>query len=292
MTGKSTSIIIRTFNEERYLPSLLRSIPEQADSETIIVDSGSTDNTKAVAKSFDCRIIDIEKNDFSFGRSLNYGCAAAQGDYLVFISGHCVPATEQWLSSLVLPLAEGRAVYCYGRQLGDDDSCFSEQQLFRRRYPEENEMRNFEFFCNNANAALSRSVWEKYRFDEELTGLEDMELAKRLIMDGFSVQYVFDAPVFHHHHESWKMVKRRYEREALALQHIMPEIHVSFSDFLRYFFGSTLSDFGAALQERCLTKNVGQIVLFRLMQYWGTYLGNHEHRKMSRARKEYYFYPK
>jgi hypothetical protein len=31
--------------------------------------------------------------------------------------------------------------------------------------------------------------------------------------------------------------------------------------------------------------------MFRLMQYWGTYLGNHEHRRLSHQAKEEYFYP-
>jgi len=34
------------------------------------------------------------------------------------------------------------------------------------------------------------------------------------------------------------------------------------------------------------------IVLYRLMQYWGAYRGNHLHRKVSRDRKERYFYPR
>ena len=32
-------------------------------------------------------------------------------------------------------------------------------------------------FCNNANAAIRRSAWESYPYDEELTGLEDMAWA-------------------------------------------------------------------------------------------------------------------
>ena len=41
------------------------------------------------------------------------------------------------------------------------------------------------FFCNNANAALLKAVWEEHPFDEELTGLEDMHLAKKLTENGY-----------------------------------------------------------------------------------------------------------
>jgi rhamnosyltransferase len=39
-------------------------------------------------------------------------------------------------------------------------------------------------------------------------------------------------------------------------------------------------------------KTFPEIVMFRMMQFWGSYRGNHEHRKLSREMKEKYFYPK
>lgn len=32
--------------------------------------------------------------------------------------------------------------------------------------------------------------------------------------------------------------------------------------------------------------------MFRLMQFWGSYRGNHEHRQLSNKMKEIYFYPR
>lgn len=292
----SASIIIRTYNEEQYLGKLLQSIVHQEvdglDYEVIVVDSGSTDRTREITDAHDCRIVEIAKNEFSFGRSLNVGCAAATGEYLVFVSGHCVPVHERWLQRLVAPLQSDGIVYTYGRQIGGNGSKFSECQLFQKHFPAKDRIPQQGFFCNNANAALARSVWEKYRFDEELTGLEDMHLAKRLVADGANLGYVADAPVYHYHHEDWQQIKRRYEREAIALQHIMPEIHLTVSDFSRYVASAVLLDMGAALQGRRLWRTFPEIVMFRLMQFWGSYRGNHDHRKLSRARKEQYFYPK
>ena len=119
-----------------------------------------------------------------------------------------------------------------------------------------------------------------------------MHLAKRLVADGAAIGYVADAPVNHCHHEDWNQVKGRFEREAIALQNIMPEIHITFADFSRYFVSAVLADFGAALQKRQLWTTLPEIVMFRLMQFWGSYRGNHDHRKLSRERKESYFYPK
>ena len=36
------------------------------------------------------------------------------------------------------------------------------------------------FFCNNANSAIDRKIWLQYKFDEELSGLEDMDLSKEI----------------------------------------------------------------------------------------------------------------
>lgn len=290
------SIVIRTYNEERHLPSVLEKIASQRteslSKEVIIVDSGSEDRTRDIGESFGCQIVRIAKNDFTFGRSLNVGCAAAAGQYLAFVSGHCVPATDAWLANLIKPLQDDICVYVYGRQMGNGDSKFSERQLFKKYFPEVSSTPQQGFFCNNANAALRREVWEAHRFNEELTGLEDMELGKRLVEQGLRLGYVAEAPVFHLHDETWRKMHRRYEREAIALQRIMPEVHVSFFDFLRYSASAILLDAGAALQERMMLKRFPEIVMFRLLQFLGAYQGNHETRKMSRVLKEKYFYPK
>jgi hypothetical protein len=119
-----------------------------------------------------------------------------------------------------------------------------------------------------------------------------MELANRLVRDGRRIGYVADAPVYHLHEESWHKVRIRYEREAMALQQILPQVHVSFFDFLRYLTSALMLDFGQAVQDRVFIRNVREIFLFRLMQFWGAYRGNHEHRRLSREMKERYFYPK
>ena len=98
------SVIVRTYNESRYLPQLLGSLRSQAiqpqQMETIIVDSGSNDGTVEIATAAGCKLVHIDKREFSFGRSLNMGCNSAKGDILVFISGHCVPTTSEWLHNL------------------------------------------------------------------------------------------------------------------------------------------------------------------------------------------------
>ena len=118
-----------------------------------------------------------------------------------------------------------------------------------------------------------------------------MELAKRHCEQGGNVAYVADAAVYHIHNESWIQTRRRYEREAIALQKIMPEVHVGRLDIIRYIWASVTSDAQAAVMDRCFIREISGIVKFRFAQYTGTYRGNHDLRNLSKKQKENYYYP-
>lgn len=288
------SIIIRTLNEARYLPQLLEAIDAQRcefRSEVVLVDSGSTDGTLEIAHAHGCRILRISKEEFSFGRSLNRGCDAAIGQYLVMISGHCVPCHGSWLQRLVSPLAEGIVAYSYGRQLGGPDTHWSEHRIFAKYFPEQSYLPQQGIYCNNANSALLKTTWSHYKFDEKLTGLEDMHLAQRLVADGDRVGYVAEAAVFHYHHERWPQVRSRFEREALALQRIRPDLVVRKRDLLRYLTRGIAADLQHARWNRVPLHRWAAIWRYRLAQYWGSYSGNRLSREISASLRESYFYP-
>ncbi|CAN1556779.1 WcaA Glycosyltransferases involved in cell wall biogenesis [Spirosomataceae bacterium] len=289
------SIIIRTYNEEKYLSQVLETVFSQADCpdfEVIVVDSGSTDHTLKIANDFRCKIVSIKKEEFSFGRSLNLGCSNAQGEFLVLVSAHCIPTDKFWLKNLIKPFENPAIALTYGRQLGVEQSKFSEKQLFKKYFPERDANPQEGFFCNNANSCLRKDAWDVRPFDEDLTGLEDMDWAKFQVAQGSKMAYIAEAAVYHIHEETWSQVKRRYEREAFALKDIMPEVHVSFFDMLRYIIVAIFLDAKQALNQRIFFKTWLEICFFRIYQYLGTYTGNHLHRKISKKKKEQYFYPR
>ncbi len=298
MAPASVSIVYRSLNEEKWIGDSLAAcrrqrIEDGRSVEIVLVDSGSTDRTREIAEREGVRIVHIKKSDFTFGRSLNYGCEAATGDILVFISAHCIPAHDQWLENLIRPLARGEAEYCYGRQIGRDGvTRFSEHQVFDHYYGEVDKTPQKELFINNANAAILRRVWSKHRFDEAATGLEDMILGKALQREGGRIAYVSSAPVIHIHEESLNQTKRRYYREALTLREIFPEVHFHFGDFVRCVAAGVLHDFSEALTQKSFLDEAGGIVAYRFMQYWGALRGHNEHRVLSRAQKESYYYPR
>ena len=289
------SIVIRTLNEAKHLPSLLSSIRSQIikmSYEIVLIDSGSTDKTLEIAQAFRCKITHISKKEFSFGRSLNKGIEFSKGKYLVFISGHCVPKNKHWLESLVLPLAEKKVQLTYGKQLADSTSYWSERQIYKKYFPDSKKLPQVGFFCNNANSAIIRSVWEKHLFDEELTGLEDLDLAKKLTDEGGKIGYIPEAAVYHIHNETWAQIRRRFEREAIALKKIMPNLIIKKRDLFRYIFMAIVNDIFNDNPLRPNIKEIPNIVLYRINQYYGSFIGNrYENKRISSKLKEIYFYP-
>lgn len=83
MLNKTISICLIVKNEEKDLPRCLNSIKEIAD-EIVIVDTGSTDNTIEIAKSFGAKVIKHPwKDDFSDAR--NKSIENATKDWIVFL---------------------------------------------------------------------------------------------------------------------------------------------------------------------------------------------------------------
>lgn len=75
------SVIIPTFNEEKYLGDCLISL-KHAQCEMIVVDGGSSDNTVALAKNCGAKVISL--GIANRAKQMNEGAEAAHGDLLLF----------------------------------------------------------------------------------------------------------------------------------------------------------------------------------------------------------------
>jgi rhamnosyltransferase len=286
------SIVIRAYNEEKYIGRLLEGIRRQTiqEVEIILVDSGSSDGTIPVAESFGARIVCIPSSEFTFGRSLNLGIQAATREHIVIASAHVYPVYPDWLETLLRPFAEDDVALTYGKQRAPAAATFSEQQIYHQWYPDRSKPRQATAFCNNANAAIRRSLWEKKPYDETLTGLEDLAWAKWAKEQGYDLAYVAEAEIVHVHHETPRGVFNRYRREGMAFKQIYPEAHFSLYDFVRLTAMNILSDMWHAAGERVLWKNIASIVWFRYMQFHGTRMGYRESSLLTPQLRETFYY--
>lgn len=289
----SCAIIIRTFNEEKHIGRLLEGIGQQTlqPQQVILVDSGSTDRTVEIARGFGAQVETILPQEFSFGRALNRGLSVCQGEVAVMVSAHCYPVYPDWLEQLTKPFTDPQVGLCYGKQRGGQTNTYSEQQFFRKYFPEVSQPRQGQPYSHNANAAIRRKLWETHPYNEGLTGLEDLAWSSWLMSQGGAIAYSAEAEVVHVHDESPWQVYNRHRREALALRQILPDSRFSLWNFLRLWSSATLSDLASARREGVLAKRWREILWFRLMQYWGTYRGYHLTGKVDARLKQVFYYP-
>lgn len=289
----SCSVLIRCFNEEKFIGKLLTGIMKQTikDVEIIIVDSGSTDATLSVASQFPVKTLSIQSEDFSFGRALNIGCRAASNEVIVLASAHVYPIYNDWLELMINPFQKNEVGLVYGKQRGNNLTKYSELQVFKKWFPNSNQSSENNLFCNNANAAIRKSIWDKVNYDEELTGLEDLDWAKKISKKGYKIIYAKDAGIIHVHEETYSQIRNRYKREAIAFKFIYPSESFSFIHFIWMFFSNTISDYYHSIHDEKFFHVFATIPLFRFNQFWGTYSGYHQAGDISRKLKNHFYFP-
>lgn len=264
------SIIIRTYNEETYLRGLFRNIRNQTQVmkpfdgyETIVVDSGSTDKTLEIAKRFATKIVHIDRERFTFGRSLNMGIEASDGSHIAIISAHCKIKTDHWLAWLLFPFfRDDNVAMVYGKQRGCITSKFSDVTDLLLKYG--NTPNQLGFFSNNANSALGRTFWEHHKFNEELPGLEDIEWARFWFRQGYNIVYEPSAVVQHCHSDTWKQVRNRLCRETIAARQLGLDM---------YGYKDILKELGLCFADLPVTPDITETVLFRFNKVLGMLKG-------------------
>ena len=293
MSSTTTSVVIRCFNEERHIGRLLTGILQQTQvpDQIVVVDSGSTDATLAIATRFPVEVHTVDPETFSFGRSLNIGLRAATGEIVVIASAHVYPLYDTWLEELTAPLEDPRVALTYGRQEGDERTKYSERRVMARWFAAHSVAHQDHPFANNANAAIRRSVWKVQPYDEELTGLEDLDWAKRAMERGHSIAYVATAPVVHAHDESWSQVVNRYRREAIGHKRIYHDQDMSAFAAVRLAAANIASDYVHALREKALAGNLLSIPAFRTAQFLGTYRGFGQRGETPAVLRRHFYYP-
>lgn len=288
------SLIIRSFNEEKHIGKLLKGISRQSifnSIEVILVDSGSTDRTVDIARSFKAKIVNIRPEDFSFGHALNMGCSAASGDFLLFASAHVYPVYTDWIEKMLAPFVNDKVALVYGRQVGNEITKYSEHQLFRKWFPAVSNYEQRIPFCNNANAVIRRELWVDQPYDESLTGLEDLDWATKIQSKGYLIAYEAFAPIVHVHEETPSRIKNRYRREAIALRNIYPDEKFSFWTFIRLTNSNIWSDTIHAIHEKKFLSEFSSIIMFRTLQFWGTYLGYNRDSRPDETLRMRMYYP-
>lgn len=228
------SIIIPTYNEEEYLPILLRSIKSQTfdDYEIIIADAHSKDRTREVAKEFGAHVVDGGLPPV--GR--NNGARAAKGSVLLFLDSD-VLLPDPWFLQMTIAEFEKRKLgvsTCKIDPLSDKKIDKVLHEIFNYfMIATQHTSPHAPGFC----IFVRRGVHEKIGgFDETITLAEDHDYVSRAAQAGkFAVLKTYKIPVS----------VRRFDRDgrlAIAAKYLLAEIYIRTkgqvkTDLFKYSFG-------------------------------------------------------
>lgn len=195
-TPPRASVVIRAKNEAASIGRTLELVASQTvDAQVIVVDSGSTDDTDAIARRAGAEVIEIPAESFTFGGSLNAGAQAARAEYIVALSAHAFPLHDRWLEAMLDPFADER-VACttandYAPGGGPLERSVVQDEALARRHPM--------WGYSNAAGAFRAELWRRRPFREDMPGTEDKEWAWHWLTSGMTVVASPEMRVDHDH---------------------------------------------------------------------------------------------
>jgi rhamnosyltransferase len=219
------------------------------ETETLVIDSGSTDATLEYATEYSqIRLHRIPASEFGHGKTRNLGARMTTGSIIVFLVQDATPATPDFLKRLTAPVAEDGFAATFGRQLPRPSTNQIEQIFLEHTYPNRRQVRACSderdlgiksIFFSNVCSAIRRDVWERIPFDESLIMSEDQLWAKQVLLAGHRISYEPAAMVFHSHNYGLKDVFKRNFDSGVSLVGIAHDTFFGMASYeLRYLASS------------------------------------------------------
>ena len=131
---------------------------------------------------------------------LNYAINKSKNNYILILSAHCVPYNKLFIENLIKPFNSIENIAAtYSRQIPLDLSDpLTVRDLMLVYGPESRLQKNDPQF-NNASSLISKKIWQKIKFDEKISNLEDRLWASKVIKNKNFIYYAADSIVHHYH---------------------------------------------------------------------------------------------
>lgn len=216
------SVIIPTLNATRYMKRLIEKLQAQTvkPHEIIVIDSTSDDDTAVIAREMNVTVLTVDRKSFDHGGTRNYAASHATGDVFVFITQDALPSDELFIEKLIEPFEDSDVAAVYGRQMSIPDTNLLERMNKEFNYPIQSMKKSLAdvkrlgiktFFFTNVCSAVRSGTFQKVGgFPAPIVVNEDMILAARCILAGYTVAYAADARVDHSHNYTLRQTFTRY----------------------------------------------------------------------------------
>jgi glycosyltransferase involved in cell wall biosynthesis len=218
------SVIIPAYNRSAYLGEAIQSVLDQTfqDFELIVIDDGSTDNTKEIVKGFlDTRVRYLYQENSGVSSARNMGIKAANGEYIAFLD-----SDDIWLPEnleLKVNLLDSRpdvGLVCsdayvvdnstkatFGRFWGKNRFKYSGNPRKVTRHPLKDLLYRNCFIMPQATMIRSQVFTAVGGFDESLPTSEDWDLFVRIVQR-FPIE-VIDTPLLKIRRHSTSLSKNK-----------------------------------------------------------------------------------
>lgn len=222
------SVVIPVRNEEHRISACLEGVLSQSVPvlEIIVIDSGSTDNTKIIAGKYPkVNIIEIDAKDFNHGMTRNLGFKYSRGEYVLFTVGDARAVDNEWISHLLSGFISDDVAGVCGLQVVGHDNDSNPVEWFKPQSKNPN-IRCYQYECvsdfekltpgekkeccswDDVSAMYRRSIMKKIPYQNVVYG-EDVYWAIDALHSGYKLVYTPFAKVYHFHHENYNSMLKK-----------------------------------------------------------------------------------
>jgi O-antigen biosynthesis protein len=227
----TVSAVIPVKDGERYLEELLDALAREGVDEVLVIDSGSRDRSREIARAHGVELLEIEPREFAHGRTRNLGAERTSGELICFLTQDATPCPG-WLAAYREAFAlDERVGAAYGPHLPRPDT----SPMIARELTEF--FAGFEAdppaggdsvgrptpqrmgdpsFLSNVNACYARACWQEIRF-RDVGYSEDQAFGADMLAAGWVKVYHPGAAVLHAHDYGAIEFMRRYFDEYRGL---------------------------------------------------------------------------
>lgn len=230
------SIIVPIYNTESYLPECLDSILSQTyqNFEAILVDDGSTDSSKEIAKKYaeqDSRFIFLTQKNQGLFSARNTGIAKASGDWILFLdsddllSASCL---KKLLNNVIT--SHGKiAVSGYKPFIGRNKPKVSSKKEYNISILNQKEATQIALYQKEIpdysawNKLYSANIWKKnsfkpYKFAEDLATIPEILLKSERIV-------VTEEPLYFYRKRKGSLLNSSYDMDKAKILEIAESVH-------------------------------------------------------------------
>lgn len=174
------SVVIPCFNQGRFLADAIASVQKQtyAKTEIIVVDDGSTDNTREVAVSF-ANVKYFYQPNSGLSAARNFGAVKSNGLFLVFLDADDVLYPDGLERNLKMLLQNPSWAFVSGGHDKVDEWLYLLEGTEEQKVPANNhytELLRGNYIGMHAAVMYRCRVFDQFEFDQSLRACEDYDL--------------------------------------------------------------------------------------------------------------------